>query len=1050
MIVASKFRHGKVSGASASGAEAFSSRLSALGAAPLILQRQSQVTMTRLSGCTEDDSLPTGAEASQNAAESQNGIAASITADLNSIEVSLGSAPTAASAASASASSPSVRSSSFLQNGHAPISSLIGGRAAYDSIGSALSGARARLDAATAAEAETDTRRQEGDAEQDTSPDGSDRRHSSGGTSPLRAIADRLRTLERAYSSRRGGTLSQWSGPSLLSVDEEGEAVVSTSAPATTGDGGTDTAGPTNASASVPPAGDADGAHKVTASDDNDDARKDDRRNNLARSTSALLASRRLAAGAGYAPSSADGFGAAQASLLASIAERRESMATSTSSRTSAIVEEEEGEAGEDAIEESIETILEEDDEQLLTDEYVADDTEKPIDSPPSLPGRPVQPAIYSWGSGMTGALLHEDCSDRAVMPSSGSTPSDDAAEHAAALKAAEVDASTRLGKHHLLSISASANHTAVSTATGTVLSCGTNVYGVVDPFEQDDKEIISKPRSLGECLGSARVISVSCGAEHTAAVRANGMVMTWGNDGGGRLGHRRAGKVGDSDDDDDIEADKVGKRRSPAMMQLPPGSKAASASCGSTYTLVLTTRREVLGCGSWSDLRCTETPSPSPVLGGLPISIIAAGDRHAVVVTEFGTAYSWGSNDRGCCGRPFPPTLARPVPVIVPDTAQPRPAHDPTDGGPVNEIPFKNWARWEGRRHPPSLAEDVRVTDAACGNSFTILVCASGRLLVCGANSSGQLGLAPCEEVVPAVPLAHPSFLTSKIKFVSVEAGTKHALLLDDAGDAWQTGSSASSELLTPVIRGRDVSLIAAGGDQSFAITSGSSGGLSRQFSVASDSLLSSAHSSKGLKTAGWASSLLSRFDSLVAKIVIEEKNIESSGAEGDAASLAMLASSTEELLSWPAVLGSLFVDPSSLDALYKKLIYSDKDCQFVRPAIATAIQRGVDRGLRNLKSCGARFTYPASVRCLLLYLQCPLFSDEAVKHTSDSTGVIFDEGGEVFQCKFMCFTATRLNVTRSMLCYSMLSISFCNLHSLFVHVHVSLLPVQCFVKRL
>jgi hypothetical protein len=361
---------------------------------------------------------------------------------------------------------------------------------------------------------------------------------------------------------------------------------------------------------------------------------------------------------------------------------------------------------------------------------------------------------------------------------------------------------------------------------------------------------------------------------------------------------------------------------------------------------------------------------------------------------------------------------------VVVPETDKARPAHDPTDGGPVNEIPFKNWARWEGRRHPPSLAEDVRITDTACGNSFTLLVCASGRLLVCGANSSGQLGLASCVEVVPAAPLLHPSFHTSKTQFVSVKAGTKHALLLDDAGDVWQTGSGGSSDPLTPAIQGRGVSLIAAGGNQNFAVTTGSSGGLSRQFSVASDSLLSSAHSSKGPKNEGWASSLLSRFDSLITKVVDEEKEIESSGAKCEAASLAMLASSTEELLSWPAVLGSLFLDPSALDNLYKRLIYSDKDCQYVRPSIATAVQRGVDRGLQNLKSCGARFTYPESVRCLLLYLQCPLFSDEAVKHTSDSTGVIFDEGGESFQCTFPPFTA-----------FNSLWMDRCMLLSLFSH---------------
>ena len=145
------------------------------------------------------------------------------------------------------------------------------------------------------------------------------------------------------------------------------------------------------------------------------------------------------------------------------------------------------------------------------------------------------------------------------------------------------------------------------------------------------------------------------------------------------------------------------------------------------------------------------------------------------------------------------------------------------------------------------------------------MLVCASGRLLVCGANDAGQLGVAPCcEQNVPAVTVAHPFEHTHKTKFVSVEAGIKHALLLDDAGDVWQTGSSSvgppsASSSLVRVISGRGVHLIAAGGNQSYAITSGGPSGLSRQFSLASDSLLSSAHSSpRGPKNeSSWASSL-------------------------------------------------------------------------------------------------------------------------------------------------------------------------------------------------
>ena len=987
------------------------------------------------SGCDGGDSpaadaaissegIPSGAESSN--ASNSNAAAASIAADLTVLESTLGVGGAATNTNSAGI--------------FYTVPSLVGGRAAYESIGTALGGARARLEAAATGTSGAGTSAGAGGGSDDANRNNNAGTSAGGGdedaVGPLGAVAARLRVLERAYSSRRGGGLGL--GLSMST---------STSAPP----------------ARQPPtstAADASGEHK-----DGDDASEDVRRkeedaNSRRRSSlgfrsnfagsragsSTLLASRRLASAAGFVTEGINitgdgGFGAAQAGLLASIAERRASLPVSSrSSSDVAVLDEEEGEEGI----EGIETILEE----VVIGEDVEEESKDDQKLQPRVPPQPIQPVLYSWGSGGTGNLLHEDCSDRSLLPSSASSDDDDkdtdnAAD--AALKESEVDASTRLGRHTILSISASVHHAAVSTTTGTVVSCGTNAYGVVDPLEYtDDTQIIAKPRSLAECLGSARVVSVSCGNEHTAAVRANGMVMTWGNDGGGRLGHRRGfekskGSKEDDDEGGDGNIDESGKRRTPAAMQLPPGRRAAAAACGSEYTLVLTTRREVLGCGAAptaSDLRLTaEAPSfASPVLGGMPISIIAAGDRHAVVVTEFGTAYAWGSNEAGCCGRPFPPTLARPVPMVVPDTSRSRPAHDSTDGGPVNEVPFANWARWEGRRHPPSLADDVRITAAAAGTSFTVLVCASGRLLVCGANDAGQLGVAPCcEQIVPAVPVAHPLELTHKTKFVSVEAGMKHALLLDDAGDVWQTGSSSVGPSSSPsaplarVICGRGVRLIAAGGNQSYAITSGGSSGLSRQFSLASDSLLSSAHSSpRGPKNeSSWASSLLSRFDTLIAKV-------ESEG--GTAASLAVLASSTEEILSWPAVLGSLFMDPSALDTFYKKLIYSDKDCQFVRPDIAAAVQRGIDRGLRHLKSSGARFTYPASVRCLLQYLQCPLFSDEAVKHTSDSTGLIFDEGGEVFQRKSSLMV---MLVPFSDSCYKYSSLSLSSSYPFFALAH-------------
>ena len=44
--------------------------------------------------------------------------------------------------------------------------------------------------------------------------------------------------------------------------------------------------------------------------------------------------------------------------------------------------------------------------------------------------------------------------------------------------------------------------------------------------------------------------------------------------------------------------------------------------------------------------------PQPIPALEELPLVSISAGRRHAVVVTAHGSAFAWGNNEAGACGR--------------------------------------------------------------------------------------------------------------------------------------------------------------------------------------------------------------------------------------------------------------------------------------------------------------------------------------------------------------------------------------------------------------
>ncbi|EEC44734.1 predicted protein, partial [Phaeodactylum tricornutum CCAP 1055/1] len=77
------------------------------------------------------------------------------------------------------------------------------------------------------------------------------------------------------------------------------------------------------------------------------------------------------------------------------------------------------------------------------------------------------------------------------------------------------------------------------------------------------------------------QITQVSCGANHTAALRANGAVLTWGSNENGQL-------------------DQDGRR----ALQLP---------------------------------------SPISALEELPLVAVSAGKRHAVVITAHGSAFSWG-----------------------------------------------------------------------------------------------------------------------------------------------------------------------------------------------------------------------------------------------------------------------------------------------------------------------------------------------------------------------------------------------------------------------
>lgn len=521
---------------------------------------------------------------------------------------------------------------------------------------------------------------------------------------------------------------------------------------------------------------------------------------------------------------------------------------------------------------------------------------------------------LYSWGWGKQS--LHDDENDRLPESLMKSIEHNETIED-------ELQVTSRLSSKAILAVSTGQHHSACATSQGTLYVVGTNFHGSVDP-DLPDETICPKPIIL-DALGQVRVVQVSCGFDHTAALSSNGSVITWGGNSYGQLGHRA----------NSMRKVTLGEgplHVRPAGMVLGKGRRASAIACGAYFTLVLTTRRSLLVCGDpiiagHRDGSQFGSLKELPSLVGLPLVGISAGDGHAAVVTAHGTALIWGKNRKGCCGREYPDELALPVPAKVTSETEP-----------TSQLPFANWEiSKQSDGMTVKLVDDVAIQHAACGYSHTVLVTRSGRLLVFGDNGRGQLGMAASEKpIMTATPVYHPK----GDRFVSAETGNAHSILLDSMGDVWLTSTTG----MNCILRGKAVLAIAAGGDDnSVAIASPPTGMLTRQFSTEFEE--------DGSVIVDQVESLLDEMDS-------DSANKISAGRD--------IAKRTEELLKYPALLNSLFLNPADLDEMFERIKRGDVE---IKKTIALAIERGLRFGLESLGN-NSRLIYPEAVRCLLLYI--------------------------------------------------------------------------------
>ena len=241
--------------------------------------------------------------------------------------------------------------------------------------------------------------------------------------------------------------------------------------------------------------------------------------------------------------------------------------------------------------------------------------------------------SVWSWGVGVNGRLGHGDT---------------------AWLARPKRILTTRVLQRpqlKIVQVSAGLTHNLMLNGCGVVFAFGANTLGQLGLGDHGLGNDRLKPQAINPTIpvpsmefGGRRVVDVTAGAVHSAAVCEEGFLWTWGPALDGRLGH--------GDDRNQHKPTRV------PSLAWAEGRRVRAVSAGGQHTLCITEAGELyaMGQGKHGQLGLGDTvsrwrPQKVAALAGKPVRIASAGHEHSAILTEAGEVYTMGDGSRGQLG---------------------------------------------------------------------------------------------------------------------------------------------------------------------------------------------------------------------------------------------------------------------------------------------------------------------------------------------------------------------------------------------------------------
>ena len=361
-------------------------------------------------------------------------------------------------------------------------------------------------------------------------------------------------------------------------------------------------------------------------------------------------------------------------------------------------------------------------------------------------------------------------------------------------------------------------SHTSAIKTDGTLWTWG---YGATGRLGTNDTTNRSTP--VTTFAGGSSWKQVSSGATHTASIKTDGTLWTWGFGTQGQLGTNDT------------------TTRSTPVTTFAGGTNWKQVSAGNVHTAAIKTDGTLWtwGAGGVGRLGTNDVTNRStPVTtfaGGTNWKQVASGNAHTAAIKTDGTLWTWGWNSNGQLGTNDVTNRSTPVTTFAGGTnwKQVSSGNSHTialkDDG-VNKELYSFGSNADGKLGFPessldgvpnqTFAEETNWKQVSSGNSHTAAIKTDGTLWTWGAGFSGILGNAAITDRSTPV-----TTFSGGTNWKQVSSGNSHTAAIKTDGTLWTWGSGFSGILGTNDLTTRSTPVTTfAGGTNWKQVSSGDS----------------------------------------------------------------------------------------------------------------------------------------------------------------------------------------------------------------------------------